>query len=73
MVFDPILNELIKGQRAGYHKPPEELKKRKTELIIKGYKIKSLPGISGSNAMKYPEQICQRYIHVYLYENTLQE
>jgi hypothetical protein len=29
MVFDPVLNELIKGQGAGHHKPPEELKKEK--------------------------------------------
>jgi hypothetical protein len=42
IVFDPVINELIKGQGAGHHKPPEEFFK-KTELIILGYKIKSLP------------------------------
>jgi hypothetical protein len=30
MVFDPVLNEPGEGQGAGYYKPPEELKKRKT-------------------------------------------
>jgi hypothetical protein len=30
MVFDPVPNEPGEGQEAGHHKPPEELKKRKT-------------------------------------------
>jgi hypothetical protein len=30
MVFDPVLNAPSEGQGAGHHKPPKELKKRKT-------------------------------------------
>jgi hypothetical protein len=58
MAFDPVLNEPGEDKPAGYYKPPKELKKKKNIVIVYCYKIKSLPGISRLNAMKYPEPIC---------------
>jgi hypothetical protein len=69
MVFDPVMNEQGEGREPGI---TNHLMNKKTTNIVNRLRLKNkLSVMSGSNAIKYPELICQRCINAYSDENII--